>query len=217
MAKLLDCGTIFSIGLAVNAVIPTLVIYFRRTHQQVARFIDAELSKVDPKLAIGEADYPYFLQFVKEMSSGLKFTDKVKYGVIAIVGASLIVCFVGLVLSATDPEYKVANKAVWAFSTFTLLLCPGLVIGFEAWCRFLERALLMSLRGKDGWVEVTAANFYVAVEARRSVKEMQDMLEKGRPKFEQLERATRKVKKDLLRYKVKSGLARVFPWVNPLT
>jgi hypothetical protein len=180
MAKLLDCGSICSVALAVNAVLPTIIIAFRRTHEVIAkRWVEA-LAAIDPKLAPTPERYGEFLRYVKGTSTGLRFTDRAKYVLLVLLGSAVVWSFIGLVFSATSPNHIVSDSHVWIFSVYTLLICPSLALGFEMWCRYVERAMLERGFEDHALLRYTGVSFGIVMKAQEDVREMEGLVAKYR-------------------------------------
>jgi hypothetical protein len=210
MAKLVDCASLFSVAFAVDAVIPALSFAFRSTHERITRRTADAIQKHVPSIVIKEKDVPLLLKFVKGSSVGLRFADRAKAALIGMFLIGMLASFVGLVVSATNPEVHLADWIVWVFAIYTLLVCPALQIGYDRFIRFLEHVLIVKWEA-DETLPLTFAGHYASVaEARENVSEPEQKLKEFQSKIAEREWAWKVAKLRKLLRKAKQALQRVF-------
>ena len=71
MAKLVDCATIFQLAFGVNAILPTMILAYRKTQENIVRWVAKEIDKHEPEFAIDDSDLGDFVDFVTDLNAGL--------------------------------------------------------------------------------------------------------------------------------------------------
>jgi hypothetical protein len=142
MAKLVDCATIFQLAFGVNAILPAIVIAYRRTQTNIVRWVSKEVDKHRPEFAIDESEMADFLDFATDLHHGLKSLGWAKRIPITACMISLVVSFFGLLFAATRPDAHLSNGLLWSFAIYSLVICPSLATWYTGLLRFEEKELV---------------------------------------------------------------------------
>jgi hypothetical protein len=172
MAQLQACASIFQLAFGLNAVMPAVFFAYKRTHEKITMRFAKEVQVQAPELKFDEYELIAFRRFVRGMSTGLKFADRVKYLPITLFFIAVVLSFFGLVYGAIRPEGKLDDGLVWGFSIFALLISPLLGLGYEWFLGYLERAVLLSWAESPEAAAEVAAHFKLSLTSAREIDEL---------------------------------------------
>lgn len=158
MAKLVDCATIFQLAFGVNAILPTIILAYRRTQDNIVQWVSKTIDKHKPEFAIEPSEMGEFLDFVTGLNPGLSALGLGKRIPIVASGISLFASFFGMIFAATTPDRHLGNGILWLFAVYSLVVCPSLVAFYTFLLRFDEQELVkLWARDRRALVNTAAA------------------------------------------------------------
>jgi len=169
MAELVNCASIFQLAFAVNAAVPAVFLAYRRMHQSIAERFARSVQKVDATFTFDDYEMSEFRRYVRGSANGLKIADRVKVVPIGLFSIALVISFVGLVLTATRPQFILHDEYVWAFSIFALAVCPLVGLAYEMFLSFTENLIAVNWAKHREFANETAVYFRLWLDTQRDL------------------------------------------------
>jgi hypothetical protein len=149
--SLSNCTSIFQLGFALNAIVPTLLVTLHRTRQALENAFAQALKSPAFNLNLDDQEATEFARFIVQGARGFgRARRALRYPTI-LMFVGVLVSFWGLWLAATHPTGEISVLTLAGFCTLCLFVFPIVGLLYEAYLRLLEDRMVLVLTDKSRW------------------------------------------------------------------
>jgi hypothetical protein len=149
--RLTDCTSIFQLGFALNAIVPTLLIALHRTALSLQNTFVQALKSPAFDLNLDDQEAAEFARFIVRGAGGFRRARQALRYPAFLMFAGVLVSFVGLWSAATHPKHEIPTVTLFVFCLFCLFVFPAIGVLYETYLRYMEDLMVRALTDKSRW------------------------------------------------------------------